>query len=300
MKDKCTKIRKYITLVGSLMAIGFIISFILFILCLCYINEAATVEESSMYTCIGVFIPMICLGIYYLGNEFIKKGRARFANEVITPILQNYLPRATFEAYQSDSILGDFVTLDLVKTAAYPRVTNYFKSNDKNEVEACSLFCKTGGKHKRIVYEGTQIVFKHDLKVDGVVRILCSNPIIGSYESTFVPKQCDVTPTKIDTGIFKLDDNFEIYASDAHTGFYVLNSCVIEKLIEMREMFGEYALAITPRYVFISLKGLDRFIHVPDCTSDMTEEYLINTRKQFLDMYDAILTIKYTISHSNN
>lgn len=149
-----------------------------------------------------------------------------------------------------------------------------------------------GVPKKITVFEGTQLRYNYATNIEGIVRILSSS----KRNKTFLNKKCDLTPEQIHTGNLEFDEKYEVFASNQHIGFYVLNSTVMEKLDYFVEKYGEFGIAITPGDILMSFKGQDRFIHLPKKSSDINEHMFDNARKDLFEIVEMLNDIGNAIS----
>ena len=283
------KYEKYSKKINKLFGAFFAYSLLLLALGV-YFSAAITPPYGYMLLYALVFFYGLCIIAF---KDIIKKVKQSFGKEIVLPILREYLPKATFYAFPDFDVTGEYCYYGLIEDFNSKEVSNLIFSNDEYELVAFSCSTKNG-KNSYIYTSLLGINLNTGIK--GVVRILCSQELLLGTEATFVPKYCSETPEKIETGIMKLDKYYEIYASDKHTAFLVLNSVVIEKLQKLRNIHGEYALVITPDRIFLALNQKDRFITLPEDFTFVDDTYNEEIVGALIDLLTVIKDVGYAIS----
>ena len=201
--------------------------------------------------------------------------------------------------------LNSFLKMGLVNKDDNMRATNILTFyNNENKFEHFSLKCyhtstdSDGHSQTVVTYEGTEIWFDYETGVPGTMRILCSTvkESVWRHEASFVKKECSLTPEKIETGDVDFDENFDVYATNQHLGFYVLNAYVVQKLKNLRHKYGAYIMMVTSNKVFISFRGMDKFIVFPE-VEDYEESHTVNRIKNEVeDLIKVLNDIAHSIS----
>lgn len=253
----------------------------------------------------GIIFTLVGFGLAFVGGKFNSDFQNDFADQVMIPTIQSIFPNSTFIVYLDDKrITEHFKKLGMIRRDKSERITNLLSIEKDGHLLnefSCEEYHEVpnpkGGVNDIYTYKGTEFRYDYATNIDGVVRILSSHKKkLSNSEKTFLPKECTLTPEKIETGNIELDESFEIYASTQHIGFYVLNSTVIEKIKLFREKYGDFGLAITNDELFISFDGVDRFIKIPDKVSQINESAFINAKNQIYEIVDMLNDIGYAIS----
>jgi hypothetical protein len=253
----------------------------------------------------GILFMLVGFGLAIIGGKFNNDFKNDFRDEVMIPTIQSLFPNSTFVVYMDDKrITEPFKKLGMIRRDTCERITNLLAIETGGHLLnefSCGEYHEVpnpkGGVNTIYTYKGTEFRYDYATNIDGVVRILASHKRkLSNSEKTFLPKECTLTPEKIETGNIELDESFEIFASSQHIGFFVLNSTVIEKIKLFREKYGDFGLAITNDELFIAFDGVDRFIKLPDKVSQINEGAFKNAKDQIYEIVDMLNDIGYAIS----
>ena len=253
----------------------------------------------------GILFMLVGFGLAIIGGKFNNDFKNDFRDEVMIPTIQSLFPNSTFVVYMDDKrITEPFKKLGMIRRDTCERITNLLAIETGGHLLnefSCEEYHEVpnpkGGVNTIYTYKGTEFRYDYATNIDGVVRILASHKRkLSNSEKTFLPKECTLTPEKIETGNIELDEGFEIFASSQHIGFFVLNSTVIEKIKLFREKYGDFGLAITNDELFIAFDGVDRFIKLPDKVSQINEGAFKNAKDQIYEIVDMLNDIGYAIS----
>nr|WP_292162887.1 DUF3137 domain-containing protein [Butyrivibrio sp.] len=216
-------------------------------------------------------------------------------------------PGAEFTYIEKHLDLDRFHNLGLITRDKYEKVTNHLVSNDEHELENFSLLCEhtesdsDGDSRTVTTYSGTVVSYKTPTGIQGVVRVIASGQfklLFIKKETIFVRGKSPIAPWKIETGSVAFDDNFEVYASDQHLGYYVLNAYVIEKLQAFRAKYDTFALTITSDYLYVSFNHIDKFISVPETISSIGENPFEDAKRDLNELIESLNDISFAISKS--
>lgn len=254
---------------------------------------------------LGIVFLLAGFGLAFVGGKFSSDFKNDFTDQVMIPTIQSLFPNSTFVVYMDDKrITEHFKKLGMIRRDSCERITNLLAVETGGHLLnefSCEEYHEVpnpkGAVNNIYTYKGTEFRYDYATNIDGVVRILSSHKNkLSNSEKTFLPKECNFTPEKIETGNIELDEGFEIFASSQHIGFFVLNSTVIEKIKLFREKYGDFGLAITNDELFIAFDGVDRFIKLPDKVSQINEGAFKNAKDQIYEIVDMLNDIGYAIS----
>lgn len=243
------------------------------------------------------------LGIYFFikAKKLNEKFRQKTVDLIVLPMIQTYFPDAAFYADgDSYEILDPYYKYGLFNYAEDRQIRNLLITHDSNELETLELRCVIHGKHSRTIFDGTLLSYWYDTGIRSTVKIVCSENnelTVFNHESAFIPKDCEETPLKIETGNIDFDKYFEVYSSDRHDAYYVLNPFVVEKLEQLRKQYGDYAIVLTPEKVYVSIDNTDLFVTTPDVIYDEDNPFE-TTIRQINNLMDTVNDIATAISKS--
>ncbi len=253
----------------------------------------------------GILFMFVGFGLAIIGGKFNNDFKNHFLDEVMIPTIQSLFPNSAFILHMDNKrITEPYKKLGMIRRDTCESITNLLTIETGGHLLnqfSCEEYHEVpnpkGGVNTIYTYKGTEFRYDFATNIDGVVRILASHKRkLSNTEKTFLPKECTLTPEKIETGNIELDESFEIFASSQHIGFFVLNSTVIEKIKLFREKYGDFGLAITNDELFISFDGVDRFIKIPDKVSQINESAFINAKNQIYEIVEMLNDIGYAIS----
>jgi hypothetical protein len=251
----------------------------------------------------------IAVSIFLLlwGLHIRNSAMNQYGQSFVLPMARQVFPGAEFTYIEKHLDLDRFHNLGLITRDKYEKVTNHLVSNDEHELENFSLLCEhtesdsDGDSRTVTTYSGTVVSYKTPTGIQGVVRVIASGQfkiLFIKKETTFVRGKSPIAPWKIETGSVAFDDNFEVYASDQHLGYYVLNAYVIEKLQAFRAKYGTFALTITSDYLYAAFDHIDKFISVPETISSIGENPFEDAKRDLNELIESLNDISFAISKS--
>ena len=253
----------------------------------------------------GVFIFVLGMVFFVISALIEAKYKKIHAEYVLIPTLKRLFPDSSFELSVKDhSISKEFDRVGMLRKDSDESITNFLTIKENGHTlkefsitESHTETDSDGDSHTVYTFHGTQLHYDYATGIDGIVRILSSHRgKVFKSESTFLPKNCKLTPDKIETGNAELDESFEIYASTQHLGFYVLNPVVIEKLKTFRARYGDFGIAVTHDDLFISFKGTDRFIKLPSKPEDINDSIYEKAKSEIYEIINMLNDMGYTLS----
>lgn len=244
-----------------------------------------------------MLIPMSIIGV---AAHFQWKYKDSYKDQILLPAIRNIFPDSNFEiSYSNPSLTDTFYKFGMIYKDNDESLTNCLtiKNGDNTLIQFSCEESNSIGESTTISYVGTEVSYNYSTKIDGIVRVLSSKQgKLTKNEYTFIPKECELTPAKIEIGELNFDESFEVYASNEHLGFYVLNSVVVEKLKDFRKKYGEFGLAITSDNLYLSFPGKDRFIRIPSKDSEINESMFLHAQEEINILIQMLNDIGFAIS----
>ena len=220
-------------------------------------------------------------------------ARVDHAEKILAPEIEKAFPDATYNYmadYSSDngSEVRYFANVNIICTDRNMELKNYLKTAKFMHVQLEAWHDSDNAKvngvsiNKRsVTFNGTLVKIKADTGIKSVVRILCSEKdLLG--EKTFVEKNCIRTIYKVETGNIEFDRTFEVFAGNQHEAFFVLNAFVVEKLLELRKMYGKFAMAVMSDEILITFNEHELFFKEPTSKDFDSPMILVQNAKQAL------------------
>ena len=97
--------------------------------------------------------------------------------------------------------------------------------------------------------------------------------------------------TSIETGNVEFDNSFSVFADNSIDAHSILNPLVIEKLIECRKQFGEFALCFNNEKLYASFQYCNAFIPFPKEVKQLneaTEKAVVEGARKMLRAIDEL------------
>ncbi|WP_026651144.1 DUF3137 domain-containing protein [Butyrivibrio proteoclasticus] len=274
-----------------------------------FVSPFIVIPFMLVYHTFLLIIPVVAIGVLllFIGLKIKNSAMDEYGKTIVEPMARQVFPNAEFTYNEKYITLDSYFDLGLITRDDDEYVTNHLVSNDEHELENFSLLCEhtdtdsDGNSSTVVTFRGTVVKYKTPTNIQGVVRVIASKPLnllVVKKETTFVRKNTPITPEKIETGSVTFDENFEVFASDQHTGFYVLNAYVIEKLQAFRAKYGTFALTITADTLYVSFNQKDKFIFVPSKISDIGDNPFLEARNNLNELIESLNDIAFAISKS--
>lgn len=142
-----------------------------------------------------------------------------------------------------------------------------------------------GRRTKEVIYKGQVYTAYYKTELPGTVRIFATKRIalIGKETEAGYPSKRK-GETKIETENILFNDNFDVYASDEQSAFFVLNPIVMEQLLEMKRLYKEMGVYISKDRMVITLKTNQILFPEQPYIQQKEQEALEKSKRQAKDM----------------
>lgn len=267
------------------------------------INRTRNILESLVLGPLRLF-PFALIGvfIYWL---FCLKGEKEqeYDEKVLKRAIEELMPGAEFIRKECipPSTLRDYGII--------PKYDSYHKSGmiryarDGKEYVFSNLELveewedKDGNREFRTFYEGQVYTVHYRTNLPGYVRIFTTKmvPIVHierapGYSSKRKGEE------KIETENILFNDNFDVYATDQQSAFFVLDPVVMEQLLEMKNHYEQFGVYISQDDMIISLKT-DRILFTRKFYNVEREEQDFKAEKEEVqNMMDLAKLLEDTIN----
>lgn len=200
--------------------------------------------------------------IIHLLKKWREQGRnakAAYDENIMAKAVQEILPGAIMEPDSSiDSM--DFYVHGVVpdfddaqgsyliryekngKTCAFSNLTLTRREKDRN-----------GNYYHKAVFVGQAYELRYKSQMQGCVRIMTTSQWMGREVLDGFRKQDKEREEKIETENEVFNEQFDVYATDAHSAFYVVTPVVMERLLSMKEKYGSFGVAVSGDKIMIAL-----------------------------------------------
>lgn len=128
------------------------------------------------------------------------------------------------------------------KACAFSNLTLTRKEKDRND-----------RYYNKAVFVGQAYVLRYKSQMQGYVRIMTTTQGMTGERLDGFRKQDRDREEKIETENQVFNGQFDVYATDAHTAFYVITPVVMERLLAMKAKYGRFGLAVSGNEIAIAL-----------------------------------------------
>lgn len=105
----------------------------------------------------------------------------------------------------------------------------------------------------KAVFVGQAYMLHYKFNMQGTVRIMTTKQWMGKERLDGFKKQDMDREEKIETENEVFNGQFDVYATDAHTAFYVVTPIVMERLLAMKAKYGSFGVAVSGGEIVIAL-----------------------------------------------
>lgn len=107
--------------------------------------------------------------------------------------------------------------------------------------------------YHKAVFVGQAYVLRYKSRMQGSVRIMTTTKWMGREVLDGYRKQDKDREEKIETENQIFNGQFDVYATNSHTAFYVVTPLVMERLLEMKKRYGSFGVAVSGNDIMIAL-----------------------------------------------
>lgn len=107
--------------------------------------------------------------------------------------------------------------------------------------------------YNKAVFAGQAYELRYKSQMQGYVRIMTTTQWLGREVLDGYKKLDKNREEKIETENQIFNQQFDVYATSAHTAFYVVTPVVMERLLSMKEKYGSFGLAVSGDTIMIAL-----------------------------------------------
>lgn len=204
---------------------------------------------------------VICMIVYKKLLPYIKQKAAEYDEKVVKKAISEVIPNAEFirdqcvmpETLREYGIIPFYDAYEKKGMVHYQRNgKNYIFSN----IVLLSIREDNDGKREtKTVYSGQVYTAHYKTELPGTVRIFATKrmALTGKETNAGYPSKRK-GETKIETENILFNDNFDVYASDEQSAFFILNPIVMEQLLVMKRRYEQVGVYISKDQMVITLK----------------------------------------------
>lgn len=188
-----------------------------------------------------------------------REAKAIYDETIMAKAVQEILPGATLEPESSiDSmelylrgVVPDFdgsqgsylIRYEKDKKACvFSNLTLTRREKDRND-----------RYYNKAVFVGQAYKLRYKSQMQGTVRIMTTTQWMGREVLDGYRKQDKDREEKIETENQSFNGQFDVYATNPHTAFYVVTPLVMERLMEMKKRYGSFGVAVSGDEIAIAL-----------------------------------------------
>lgn len=128
------------------------------------------------------------------------------------------------------------------KACAFSNLTLTMREKDHND-----------RYYNKAVFVGQAYVLRYKSRMQGSVRIMTTTQWMGKESLEGFRKRDKDREEKIETENQVFNEQFDVYATDAHSAFYVVTPVVMERLLAMKAKYGSFGVAVSGSEMTIAL-----------------------------------------------
>lgn len=190
-----------------------------------------------------------------------REARAAYNEKIMAKAVQEVMPGA--ELRPDDCLDG----MDLYLRGVVPDFDDFQGScliRYKKDGKACAFSNLTLTRrvkdhndryYDKAVFAGQAYVLRYKSRMQGSVRVMTTTRWMGKESSDGFKKQDQGREEKIETENQVFNEQFDVYATDAHSAFYVVTPVVMERLLAMKAKYGSFGLSVRGDEIAIALSS---------------------------------------------
>ncbi len=133
--------------------------------------------------------------------------------------------------------------------------------------------------YNKAVFVGQAYEMRYKSQMSGHVRIMTTSQWMGREVLGGYRKQDREQEEKIETENAFFNGEFDVYATDAHSAFYVVTPVVMERLLSMKAKYGSFGLAVSGDKIMIAL-GSGCYLFEPPRSYQEIENISVENSKE--------------------
>lgn len=232
-------------------------------------RKISAFNGSGSYTRYAGIVSMVFIYIaaYFLSKQLTKWKRIKkekeeeYDEKVIKRAISEVIPGAEFIRDQciKPKLLREYGIIPLYDAYEEKGMVHYRRNENDYFFSNIHLFRKkedkNGNKTYSTIYKGQIYTANYKTGLPGNVRIFATKMLLlTEKEVNWNYSSKRAGEIKIETENINFNDNFDVYATNEQSAFFILNSLVMEQLLAMKQLYGEIGIYISGENVVIALK----------------------------------------------
>lgn len=225
---------------------------------LLHINPYGTAPMMIRY--VSAFLGTV-VAIRFIGNlrGQSRDAKAVYDEKIVARAVQQVMPGATL--LPDDCMDG----MDLYLRGVVPDFDDFQGSyliRYEKDGKACAFSNLTLTRrekdhndryYNKAVFVGQAYVLRYKSQMQGNVRIMTTTQWMGRERLDGFKKWDKDREEKIETENQVFNEQFDVYATDPHSAFYVVTPVVMERLLAMKAKYGSFGVAVNGNEIAIAL-----------------------------------------------
>ncbi len=231
-----------------------------------------------------------------------KGAKTVYDEQIIAKAVQEMMPGASFEP---DGAINSSKLYSLGVVPGFDNAYGSYLICYQKEGKECRFSNLTlthmevdhkNRYYQKAVFVGQAYVLHYKTDMAGYVRIMTTTMWMGKEALDGFRKQDKNREEKIETENQIFNEQFDVYATDAHTAFYVLTPLVMERLLAMKEKYGSFGVAVSGSEIAIALCTGYYLFEAPQSYQGIENISVENSKNEIQQMLVFAQTIENAIN----
>lgn len=252
-----------------------------------------------------IIIFLDSIGFLVIVSKWKKQGKEAksvYDEKIVSQAVQEVLPGAEFEpdgSMDADRlwVLG---VVPEFNRASGSYLINYKKDGKLFGFSNLALFEREKDNHDEYYYKqvfaGQAFVLHYKSRMQGCVRIMTTGTLMGREYLAGFRKLDKSKEEKIETENQVFNGQFDVYATNAHSAFYVLTPLVMERLLAMKKKYGIFGVAVSGTEIAIALSTGYFLFEAPRSYQKIENISIENSKNQIRQMLSFAQLIEDSIN----
>jgi len=271
------------------------------IIYLLHIPYQSTIPMILRYVIVFIGLNGIIV-IVWKWRKLDKEAKTVYDDQIIKKAVQEMMPGAVFEpdgAIDSSKLYSFGVIPEFDN--AYGSSLIYYQKEGKECRFSNLMLTRMEKDHKdryyqKVLFVGQAYVLRYKANMPGYVRIMTTTMWMGKESLDGFKAQDKSREEKIETENQIFNEQFDVYATDAHTAFYVLTPLVMERLLAMKEKCGSFGMVVSGSEIAIALCSGCYLFEAPHSYQDIENISVENSKNEIQKMLIFAQLIEDTIN----
>lgn len=284
--------------------------FVIWAFIICFLvaieNILLLVAGSANYFVVVVTVLVGMIGFFIIGRNWSTlnhTAKSKYDQDIMVKAVHEVLPGAICEPnrFINANQLYFMGVVPAFTKASGSYLIQYNKNGHMCFFSNLSLeyrFRREGEKDRFItVFTGQAYILNYKSNLNGCVRIIASvkDPTGHEHINGYRGIQ-NKEEHRIETENVVFNDNFEVFATDEHSAFYVLSPYVMEQLLLMKQHYGRFGVAVSANEIAIALNTGYYLFEMPSDYKEIDKISIENSKKKLYEFLQLAQGIEDSIN----